>query len=68
MCGAVPPLSQYGFMAWCLVKHRDNISLPLMLYYSNYKVKMENNFCRYTVTYIQGNVIIVQMKFCESFS
>jgi hypothetical protein len=26
MSGAIPPLHQYAFMAWCLVKkkHRDN--------------------------------------------
>jgi hypothetical protein len=24
MSGAIPPLPQYAFMAWCLVKHRDN--------------------------------------------
>jgi len=32
MRGAIPRLSQYAFMVWCLVKHRDNftfISLPL---------------------------------------
>jgi hypothetical protein len=23
MRGAIPPLPQYVFMAWCLVKHRD---------------------------------------------
>jgi hypothetical protein len=23
MCGAIPPLPQYAFMASCLVKHRD---------------------------------------------
>jgi hypothetical protein len=23
MRGAIPPLPQYAFMAWCLVKHRD---------------------------------------------
>jgi hypothetical protein len=28
-CGAIPPLPQYIFMAWCLVKHRDNFTLPL---------------------------------------
>jgi hypothetical protein len=27
MSGAVPSLSQFSFMAWCLVKHRDNFSL-----------------------------------------
>jgi hypothetical protein len=29
MRGAIPPLPQYAFMAWCLVKHRDNFTLPL---------------------------------------
>jgi len=29
MRGAVPPLHQYVFMAWCLVKHRDNFALLL---------------------------------------
>jgi hypothetical protein len=27
MCGAIPPLPQYVFMAWCLVKQRDNFLL-----------------------------------------
>jgi len=29
MRGAIPPLPQYAFMAWCLVKkkHRDNFTL-----------------------------------------
>jgi hypothetical protein len=26
MCGTVLPLPQYAFMAWCLVKHRDNFT------------------------------------------
>jgi hypothetical protein len=26
MRGAIPPLRQYVFMAWCLVKHRDNFN------------------------------------------
>jgi len=26
MHGAIPPLPQYAFMAWCLVKHRDNFT------------------------------------------
>jgi hypothetical protein len=30
MRGAIPPLPQYVFMVWCLVKHRDNFTfLPL---------------------------------------
>jgi len=24
ICGAIPPLPPYVFMAWCLVKHRGN--------------------------------------------
>jgi hypothetical protein len=26
MRAAIPPLSQYVFMAWCLVKYRDNFT------------------------------------------
>jgi hypothetical protein len=26
MHGAIPPLPQYVFKAWCLVKHRDNFT------------------------------------------
>jgi hypothetical protein len=28
MCVAIPPLPQYVFTAWCLVKHRDNFTFP----------------------------------------
>jgi hypothetical protein len=30
MRGAIPPLPQYVFMTWCLVKHRDNFYLLQM--------------------------------------
>jgi hypothetical protein len=30
MRGAIPPLYQYVFMAWCLVKHRDNFTSYLL--------------------------------------
>jgi hypothetical protein len=37
MCGSIPPLPQYPFMAWCLFKkHRHNFTLPL------YKWKLRN--------------------------
>jgi hypothetical protein len=26
MSGGIPPLPQYAFMTWCLVKHRDNFT------------------------------------------
>jgi hypothetical protein len=29
MLGAIPLLPQYVFMAWCLVKHRDNFTFTL---------------------------------------
>jgi hypothetical protein len=29
MRGAIPPLLQYAFMAWCLVKHRNNFTFYL---------------------------------------
>jgi hypothetical protein len=32
MCGAIPPLSQYVFMPWCLVKYKDNFSPVLCLH------------------------------------
>jgi ABC-type enterochelin transport system permease subunit len=31
MNGAIPPLSQYAFMAWCLVKNRDNLTFIIVV-------------------------------------
>jgi hypothetical protein len=31
MRGAILPLLQYVFMAWCLIKHRDNFNLPNLI-------------------------------------
>jgi hypothetical protein len=39
MRGAVPTLSQYVFMAWCLVKHRHNFTFYLYHVYLNVIVK-----------------------------
>jgi hypothetical protein len=33
MRGAIPPLSQYFFMVWCLFKRRDNYAFTF--YYNN---------------------------------
>jgi hypothetical protein len=30
MRGAILPLPQYAFMAWCLVKHRDNFTFTFI--------------------------------------
>jgi len=32
MRGAIPPLPQYAFMAWCLVKRRDNFTFTFYSY------------------------------------
>jgi hypothetical protein len=29
LSGAILPLPEYVFAAWCLLKHRDNLTLPL---------------------------------------
>jgi hypothetical protein len=29
--GAIPPLPQYVFIAWCLVKHRDNFTFTYLM-------------------------------------
>jgi hypothetical protein len=39
MSGAIPPLPQYAFMAWCLVKHRDNFILKHLLLSSYIKAR-----------------------------
>jgi hypothetical protein len=31
MSEAIPPLHQYSFMAWCLVKHRDNFTVVVVV-------------------------------------
>jgi hypothetical protein len=31
MCEAITPLPQYAFMAWSLVKHRDNFTFPFKM-------------------------------------
>jgi hypothetical protein len=36
MRGAVPPLPQYAFMAWCLAKHRDSFTFYLSKEISKY--------------------------------
>jgi hypothetical protein len=40
MSGAIPPLPQYAFMAWCSVKHnKDNFTfLPLLLCYNHFHI------------------------------
>jgi hypothetical protein len=44
MDGAILPLPQYVFMAWGLVKHRDNFILPLLnVIFAEFKVYKNND-------------------------
>jgi hypothetical protein len=36
MSGAIPPLPQYAFMAWCLLERRDNFFTFMMYIYCNF--------------------------------
>jgi hypothetical protein len=40
MRGGISPLPRYVFMAWCLVKHRDNFTF----YHSKYDYEVETGF------------------------
>jgi hypothetical protein len=59
MRGAIPPLPQYVFMAWCLVKHRDNFTFTFSPFpqYKRYSLILQsccstNHFnSRYLVLY-----------------
>jgi hypothetical protein len=44
MHGAIPPFLQYDFMAWCLVKHRDNFTF-LYLYEIPAKITAVTDYC-----------------------
>jgi hypothetical protein len=48
MLGAIPPLPQYVFMAWCLVKDRDN--LKIKYFYS--KVESSVTIIHYNTVFI----------------
>jgi hypothetical protein len=39
MRGTIPPLSQYVFMVWCLVKHRDNLCVPSLINFRKHSTK-----------------------------
>jgi hypothetical protein len=45
MSGAIPPLPQYAFIAWCLDKHRDNFTLTLCV--ASQRVIVVVFLCRY---------------------
>jgi hypothetical protein len=52
MCGAIPPLFQDVFMAWCLVKHRDKFTwMYVCMYVCMYA-------CIYVHTYVRTHTYI----------
>jgi hypothetical protein len=57
---AIPPLPQYVFMAWCLVKHRDNstftfyiIIIIIIIFFST--------IGKYSVSEFNENCIIIHV-------
>jgi hypothetical protein len=56
MRGAIPPLYQYVFMAWCLVKHRDNFTFIFMNPLDSWEDSLDGGSARRQAsTYTQDN-------------
>jgi hypothetical protein len=41
MRAAIPPLLQYAFLAWCLVRHKDNFTFIFSFIYSFIDMQMK---------------------------
>jgi hypothetical protein len=37
MRGSIPPFPQYAFMAWCLIKYRDNFTFTFTFTFNRYE-------------------------------
>jgi hypothetical protein len=48
MSGAIPPLPQYAFMAWCSVEAQGQLYLYLYLLYMNYLLIKMNDGVSYS--------------------
>jgi hypothetical protein len=57
MCGAIPPLPQYVFMAWCLVKHRDNFTF----YLTYFGGRVEVECSRFDASWLRGWEVQVEV-------
>jgi hypothetical protein len=66
MRGAIPPLPQYVFMAWCLVKHRDNFTLPLWspVSFFSYHNKKKPSECKQRLALFILTPGLSALKFC----
>jgi hypothetical protein len=63
MRGAIPPLPQYVFMAWCLVKHRDNFTfLPFKRDVVNGKFKVAHSEELHDLCGVNGTVTTVKCR------
>jgi hypothetical protein len=57
MRGAIPPLPEYVFMAWCLVKHKDNFKFTFTFMFKLYlfgfsKLHLRSLFIYFTVVHL----------------
>jgi hypothetical protein len=65
MCGAIPPLPKYVFMAWCLVQHRDNFNFILLIlqYVITLKYFHYNGEISVTVSCEQNKALLNSLSF-----
>jgi hypothetical protein len=65
MGGAIPPLPQYAFMAWCSVKHRDNFTFTFnnILCREHISKVLEKVMYNRLNHHMQTNNILVPEKF-----
>jgi hypothetical protein len=61
MRGAIPPLPQYVFMAWCSVKHRETLPLPFTFSKPSFYIGVELGLSQY-VQNIGGRLQVLQNK------
>jgi len=62
MRGAVPPFSQYVFMTWCSVKHRDNFTFTF-LPFEKTSVQKQNTFQPISVICLYFNLTFLCLAF-----
>jgi hypothetical protein len=70
MHGAIPPLPQYVFMAWCLVEHRDNFRIFSIINnnYNDYTEIKNKCSCNENATYLNHDVTSVLHAFSLNYS
>jgi hypothetical protein len=64
MRGDIPALPQYVFMAWCLVKHRDNFTFT---FHHKSKQKLSHSSHRFSGTHLRliGTKILTFVALCR---